>query len=180
MSWLLQPHINPCRLEVWHFSQMEDEWMLSHEPSFHSAMTVWHRHSALRNCLLIGHCCPLSFSSRLGADMNSPPRENGFQLKSMGCTQTGEQDQMLLCTGVTQSCNYGGRTPWFLSSTICNRSTACFFKFQYSSSLFICLGVLERRSDFSVRDRPNVSGSFTKCSTFMLIFVILSLRKYSL
>ncbi|TNN75036.1 hypothetical protein EYF80_014782 [Liparis tanakae] len=60
------------------------------------------RHSARRNCLLIGHRCPLSVSSRLGADMNSPPQENGFQLKSMGCTQTGEQE-MSPCTSEADS-----------------------------------------------------------------------------
>lgn len=62
------------------------------QPLFHSAMTVWHKDSAVRNCVLSGHCCFLSFSTRLGADMNRPPHENGFQLKSMGCTRTREKD----------------------------------------------------------------------------------------
>lgn len=58
---------------------------------FHSVMTVWHKASAVRNCLLSGHWFPLSLSTRAGADINRPPQEKGFQLKSMGCPKAGKE-----------------------------------------------------------------------------------------
>lgn len=44
--------------------------------------------------MLSGHSCRRSLSTRLGADRKSPPRENGFQLKSMGCLDVERKVEM--------------------------------------------------------------------------------------
>lgn len=92
--WSELNHFNPNHKNNWWHKHTK------RQPFFHSAMTLWHKDSAVRNCLLTVHCCFLSFSTRLGADMNRPPHENGFQDKSMGCTGKTVVHQMQLCSDI--------------------------------------------------------------------------------